>query len=85
MGLDAWFEVVPAREYTKYRKNPEHYVSADERRRYELFREWSEADEAFTRLGRPVNLALRGNRPTMAAFDDYDWGGAYEAYVTLHW
>eukprot|EP00913_Durusdinium_trenchii_P013373 g12554.t1 len=47
---------------------------------FELWDGWTPLELALRKMPSPLNLALRGNRPTMEKFED-DWD-AYDAFVT---
>jgi hypothetical protein len=81
MGLDAWYEVVSRSEFAKRNQASEESDSERESVQYELFRDWWELDAVFIQMDKPLNLVIRGNRPTITDFDE-EWGGAYEAYTT---
>lgn len=75
MGLNAYLTVIARREYRKYpRVNPAALAQFD------LNKGWVPLELALRTMPPPLDLALRGNRPTVEQFED-DWD-AYDAFVT---
>lgn len=75
MGLNAYLTVIARSEFRRYpQANPEGLAQFD------LNRGWMPLELALRTMPSPLNLALRGNRPTVEAFED-DWD-AYDAFVT---
>src|SRR6185437_4597163 len=56
MGIEATLTVVPRGVVRKKRR-------ASDLSRFDLYKEWNELDSALEEIGRPVCLALRGDRP----------------------
>jgi hypothetical protein len=79
MGYDGSLRVITAGEYRKYQADRQHYVMKHGAQ-FELYRGWFDLDAALSKMGDPLSLAIRGNRPDLFAFDD-DWD-AYFSFVT---
>jgi hypothetical protein len=78
MALDATLTVIAASEYRKSVADP-HYIPKSGAK-FELYRDWHTLDSALNKIGAPVSLAMRGNRPGPFAFDE-DWD-AYFSHAT---
>ena len=75
MGLNAYLTVIARSEYRKYpRVHPAALAQFD------LNRGWMPLELALRTMSSPLDLALRGDRPTVEEFED-DWD-AYDAFVT---
>src|SRR5688572_16958685 len=75
MGLNAYLTVIARSEYRKYpRANPAALAQFD------LHKGWVPLEAALRTMPPLLDLALRGNRPTVEEFED-DWD-AYDAFVT---
>ena len=76
MGLNAYLTVIARSEYRKYpRVNPAGLTQFD------LNKGWMPLELALRTMPTPLDLALRGDRPTIEDFED-DWD-AYDAFVSL--
>ena len=75
MGLNAYLTVITRSEYRKYpRVNPAALAQFD------LNKGWAPLELALRTMSPPLDVALRGDRPTAEEFED-DWD-AYDAFVT---
>lgn len=75
MGLNADLTVISRTDYRKYPR-----VSPTPLAEFALNKGWTALESALRDMPKPLGLALRGDRPTLAEFEG-DWD-AYDAFVT---